>query len=123
MDLSKPLEVFTDRAFLAGVGGAVVEAVIEKIAFTQFRPVYGYQIESNLGSIIVANDPRSNVPDQQKFINRQGSRLAATAAVMFLASGSGNPAATSAAIGFGVVAIAHILQDLFPAQLLQPARK
>lgn len=122
MNLAKPFEIFTDSAFLAGVGGALVEAVIEKIAFQSFRPTFGYANET-AGSVVIADAPGSTVPSQQKFINRQISRIGATSAVMYLAGASNTPGAVSAAIGFGVVAIAHVIQDLFPAQLLQPGRK
>lgn len=123
MDLGKPFEIFTQPAFLAGVGGAVAENLIEKIAFSSFRPTYGYANETRGGSVVVADTPGSTVPSQQRFINRQVSRLAATSAVMYLAGASGTPGAVQAAIGFGVVAVAHVVQDLFPAQLLMPARK
>lgn len=122
MDLSKPFQIFTDRNFLAGVAGALAEAILEKTAFVNLRPTFGYANETG-DSLVIADSPGSTKASQQKMVNRQAARVGATAAVMYLAGASGNPLASSAAIGFGVVAIAHVIQDLFPAQLVQPARK
>ncbi|GGB80532.1 hypothetical protein [Deinococcus soli (ex Cha et al. 2016)] len=119
--LSKPdgniIETLTDPRVLATAAGAAVGAVIEKQLWTGMRDTFG--IASLQGGQLKFYAPdadgKAGAEAPQLGTNRQLARLGlvvgSVAGIEYVPNGN----AQYAFLGIAAVAVAHILQDLFPA--------
>lgn len=122
------LEVATDRATLYAVGAALVENVAERALFKALPQYFGFASSDGQGGVRfnpakinpagtgggkptwVAQTAVSTTP----LYFRQGARAVMGAAGFLVALSTKDRAVKSAGLSFGVLAVAHIVQDFIP---------
>jgi hypothetical protein len=122
------VDVATDRATLYGIGAAVVENLGEKLLFKSLPQIFGYALGDGKGGITfhpakpnpagtgdgkptwVPQTAQSSTP----LYARQGARLVAAGAAFAVFMGAKDRAVRTGALTFGILAGAHIVQDLIP---------
>ncbi|MVN89378.1 hypothetical protein GO986_21825 [Deinococcus sp. HMF7620] len=119
--LSKPdgniLETLTDPRVLATAAGAAVGAVVEKQLWTGMRDTFGIASMQNGQLKFYAPDADGKAGEEasQLGMNRQLARLGLVVGCVAGIEYVPNGTAQYAFLGIAAVAVAHILQDAFPA--------
>lgn len=119
--LSKPdgniIETLTDPRVLSTAAGAAAGAVLEKQLWTGMRDTFGVaSLESGRLKFYAPDaDGKAGAEAPQLGMNRQLARLgivvACVAGIEYVPNGN----AQYAFLGVAAVAMAHVLQDVFPA--------